>query len=56
MPPTTVKVRRSFTVRPPFSKVTAPPPLMSEHADAVLAEAGYAPAEIAALRAAGTVL
>lgn len=37
-------------------RVTAPPPLMSEHADAVLAEAGYAPAEIAALRAAGTVL
>jgi len=32
-----------------------PPPLPGEHTDALLAEAGYAPEEIAALRAAGAV-
>lgn len=37
-------------------RVRSAPPLMSEHADEVLAEAGYSPAEIAAMRAAGVVV
>ena len=32
-----------------------PPPLLGQHTDAVLAELGYAPAELAALRAAGAI-
>lgn len=35
--------------------VAAPPPLLGEHSAAVLAEAGYDPAEVAALRAAGAL-
>ncbi len=35
--------------------VTAPPPMLGQHTDAVLAELGYAPADVAALRARGVV-
>lgn len=37
-------------------RIRSAPPLMSEHADEVLAEAGYAPAEIAAMRKAGVIV
>ena len=37
------------------ASIRTPPPLLGEHTDEVLAEAGYAPAEIEALRAAAVV-
>ena len=48
-------------VGPPFelhatpAVVRTPPPLLGEHSDEVLAELGYAPAEVARLRAEGAV-
>lgn len=48
-------------VGPPFelhrtpAAVRTPPPLLGEHTDQVLAELGFAPAEVAALRAEGAV-
>jgi alpha-methylacyl-CoA racemase len=36
-------------------QVTAPPPRLGEHSEAVLAAFGHSPAEIAALRAAGAL-
>ena len=36
-------------------KVTAPPPTLGQDTDAVLGELGYAPADIAALRAKGVI-
>jgi alpha-methylacyl-CoA racemase len=41
--------------RTPADPARAPAPALGEHTDAVLAEAGYAPAEIAALRSDGAV-
>jgi crotonobetainyl-CoA:carnitine CoA-transferase CaiB-like acyl-CoA transferase len=41
--------------RTPGDPCRAPGPALGEHTDEVLAEAGYAPAEIAALKAAGAV-
>ncbi|HET9851819.1 MAG TPA: CaiB/BaiF CoA-transferase family protein [Candidatus Limnocylindrales bacterium] len=37
------------------ASIRTPPPLLGEHTDEILAEAGYAPAEIEALRAAAVV-
>ena len=37
------------------AEIGAPPPLRGEHSEAVLADAGFAPAEIAALRKAGAI-
>jgi crotonobetainyl-CoA:carnitine CoA-transferase CaiB-like acyl-CoA transferase len=48
-------------VAPPFvldatpATIRTPPPLLGEHTDEILAELGYAPAEIDRLRAAGTI-
>jgi crotonobetainyl-CoA:carnitine CoA-transferase CaiB-like acyl-CoA transferase len=37
------------------SRITAPPPLMGEHTDAILADLGYDEAKIAALRDSGVI-
>ena len=37
------------------ASIRTAPPLLGEHSDEILAEAGYSAAEIAALRAAGVI-
>jgi crotonobetainyl-CoA:carnitine CoA-transferase CaiB-like acyl-CoA transferase len=44
-----------FRLQHGTAAVTSPPPALGEHADAILAEAGYSAAEIAELRADGAV-
>jgi crotonobetainyl-CoA:carnitine CoA-transferase CaiB-like acyl-CoA transferase len=44
-----------FTLSATPAAIRSAPPLLGEHADEVLAELGYAPAEVAALRGRGTV-
>jgi len=52
---------RMRQVAPPFvlgatpATVRTPPPLLGEHTDEILAELGFGPAQIATLRATGTV-
>ena len=48
-------VAQPFTLSRTPSRIASHPPAIGEHSDAVLAEAGYGPGEIAALRAAGVV-
>jgi len=45
----------AFTLAHGGPRVDSPPPVMGADTEAVLAEAGYSPAEIAALRAAGVI-
>ena len=52
--PVTVPVA-SFSFDHDGPQVTAPPPMVSEHTDDVLAELGYRPDEVAAMRVEGVV-
>jgi crotonobetainyl-CoA:carnitine CoA-transferase CaiB-like acyl-CoA transferase len=52
---TTTQVGLPFELSVTPAEIRSAPPLLGEHADEILAEAGYAPAEIAALRAGGVI-
>ena len=52
---TTTQVGLPFELSATPAAIRTAPPLLGEHADEILAEAGYSAAEIAALRADGVI-
>ena len=51
----TTQVGLPFELSATPASIRTAPPLLGEHSDEILAEAGYSAAEIAALRAAGVI-
>ncbi|HSL32761.1 MAG TPA: CoA transferase [Candidatus Limnocylindrales bacterium] len=51
----TTQVGLPFELSATPAEIRTAPPMLGEHADEILAEAGYSPGEVAALRSAGTI-